>query len=81
MLDNPDVQVTPVVDGFVGKVSGLDLSSGADSDTAAFLTRTHADYPVLAIEGQSLDPGSFMAFVSCDPERAAAVEKILEALN
>ncbi len=62
MLDNPGAQVTLVIDGFVGKVSGLDLSSGADAETAAFLTRTHADYPVLAIEGQSLDPDSFKTF-------------------
>ena len=62
MLDNPSLQVTPIVDGFVGRVSGLDLSSGADTETAAFLTRTHADYPVLAVEGQSLDPDAFKRF-------------------
>ena len=62
MLDNPSVQVTPIVDGFVGRISGLDLSVGADADTTSFLTRTHADYPVLAIEGQSLDADAFKTF-------------------
>ena len=62
MLDNPSVQVAAIVDGFVGRISGLDLSTGADAETADFLKRTHADYPVLAIERQSLDPDSFKRF-------------------
>ncbi|MDD9916551.1 MAG: hypothetical protein OXT01_18025 [Rhodospirillaceae bacterium] len=49
MLDNPSVQVTAIVEAVVGRISGLDLSAGADAETAAFLNRTHADYPVLAI--------------------------------
>jgi len=62
MLDNPSLQVTTVVEGFVGLINGLDLSHGADAETADFLTRTHADYPVLAIAGQSLDPDAFKTF-------------------
>ena len=62
MLDNPSIKVNTIVDNFVGRISGLDLSAGADTKTTDFLTRTHADYPVLAIEGQSLDTSTFKAF-------------------
>ena len=62
MPDRSVVQITSIVDGFVGRITGLDLSSGAGTDTQDFLARSHADYPVLAIAGQSLDPDAFMAF-------------------
>ncbi|MBI10987.1 MAG: hypothetical protein CMM55_15840 [Rhodospirillaceae bacterium] len=62
MQGNSSVKVTTIVDGFVGRISGLDLSAGADSKIAAFLTRTHNDFPVLAIEGQSLDADGLKTF-------------------
>ena len=58
------VNLTSIVDGFVGRVSGLDLSAGIDKETTAFLTETHGNYPVLAIQGQSLNADGVMAFAS-----------------
>lgn len=57
-----DATVESIVDGFVGRISGLDLSSSIDAETADFLTRTHAEYPVLAVAGQSLDADGLKAF-------------------
>jgi taurine dioxygenase len=54
--------VHAIKDGFVGEITGLDLSSGIDAETAAFLTKAHQDYPVLAIRDQSLGAEALMAF-------------------
>ena len=62
MSRNKGVGLAPIIDGFVGRVSGLNLSLSVNEETASFLARTHADYPVLAIEGQLLDADGVKAF-------------------
>jgi taurine dioxygenase len=52
----------PIIAGFVGEVTGIDLASGIDAATKALLTQAHRDFPVLAIRDQSLDPKALMAF-------------------
>ena len=54
--------VHPIIDGFVGEITGLDLGSGIDTATRGFLIQAHQDYAVLAIRDQSLDPEALMAF-------------------
>ena len=62
MVEDKEILVRSVVGGFVGEIAGLDLASGLDAQVKLLLTRAHADFPVLAIRGQSLDTDSFMAF-------------------
>lgn len=62
MAVREEASVTPVVDGFVGEITGLDLARPLDTATKALLVDAHNAYPVLALRGQSLDTEAFMAF-------------------
>ena len=54
--------VRPIIDGFVGEITGLDLGSVIDPTTKSLLLGAHRGFPVLAIRGQSLDPEALMTF-------------------
>jgi taurine dioxygenase len=62
MAQGGTIPVRSIVDGFVAEITGLDLSSGIDAETAAFLTKAHQDHAVLAIRGQSLDTAALKEF-------------------
>ena len=62
MSEGKEIPVEPIIDGFAGEITGLDLCSGLDEQTKQLLTRAHQTYPVLAIRNQSLDTETFMAF-------------------
>ena len=49
-------------DGFVGKITGLDLLLGIDVKAAAFLNKAHQNYSVLVIRDQSLGAEALMAY-------------------
>jgi hypothetical protein len=54
--------VHAIKDGFVGEITGVDPSLGLDVKAAAFLTKAHQNYPVLAIRHQSLGAEALMAY-------------------
>ncbi len=51
-----DLVVETVVDGFVGRISGLDLSAALDPGRAEALRAAWRDFPVLHFPDQSLSP-------------------------
>ena len=62
MSEGGEIIVKPIVDGFVGEITGLDLASGLGTRTKSLLSRAHEGFPVLAIRDLSLNADSFMAF-------------------
>ena len=62
MSEGWEIIVKPIVDGFVGEITGLDLASGLGARTKSLLSRAHEGFPVLAIRDLSLNADSFMAF-------------------
>jgi taurine dioxygenase len=56
------ISLNPIVDSFVGEITGLDLARPLDAATKSLLIQAHDAYPVLAVRGQSLDTEAFMAF-------------------
>ena len=56
------IPLNPIVDSFVGEITGLDLARPLDAATKSLLIQAHDAYPVLAVRGQSLDTEAFMAF-------------------
>jgi len=62
MSDPDDFSLNSIVDGFVGEVTGLDLSADISANTKARLIAAHGAYPVLAIREQSLDPAGMKRF-------------------
>lgn len=62
-MSGPDgFSLNPIVDGFVGEVTGLDLNDDPGAETKARLRAAHQAYPVLAIRDQSLDPRGMIRF-------------------
>ena len=64
MAQGAENLVHPIIDGFVGEITGLDLGSGIDAATRVFLIEAHREYPVLAIRGQTLGPKALITFGS-----------------
>ncbi|MDA9975798.1 TauD/TfdA family dioxygenase [Alphaproteobacteria bacterium] len=61
-MTHSGASVHALKDGFVGEITGLDLSLEIDVKVAAFLTKPHQNYPVLAIRDQSLGAEALMAY-------------------
>ena len=62
MYKGDGIRLTSIIDGFVGRISGIDLTNNIDEETGAHLVRHHAEYPVLAFADQALGADEFKAF-------------------